>query len=1167
MIELPAPIDAPTSSALEESSIREMLDERILVLDGGMGTALHPLSLTAADFGGPDFEGCNEALNLTRPDVITKIHQDYLEAGADIVETNSFGGTPLVLDEFALGARTYDINLAAARLARKAAEEVSTPDRPRLVAGAFGPTTKTIAVTGGITLDEMTEQYYEQARGLIDGEVDLILIETCLDTLNAKAAARGVERYFRQIGRRLPVMLSCTIELMGTMLAGQTVEAYYTSMEHTSPLSVGMNCSTGPEFMTEHLRALSDMAWTYVTCYPNAGLPDEDGNFSETPDLFASRIERFVENGWLNVVGGCCGTHKGHIAAVADLVRDRAPRRPRSGRRLSVSGIEFFQPDADNRPIIVGERTNSLGSRKFKQLIAKEKYEEASEIGRKQVRGGAQVLDICLQNPDRNELEDMERFLRYTVRKVKIPLMIDSTDAAVVELFLKRCQGKAIVNSINLEDGEERFKTICPLLAEYGAAVVVGCIDEDPDQGMAVTPERKLEVARRSYDLLTGSYGIEPRNIIFDPLVFPAGTGDENYVGSAIHTIEGVRRIKEALPDTHTILGISNVSFGLPAGGREVLNSVFLYHCTKAGLDFAIVNSEKLERYASIPQEEKKAAEDLLFARTDDAISAFAALFRDRKVKTGADEFAGLSLDERISKRIIEGTREGMIQDLDEALKTRRPLKIINGPLMAGMDEVGRLFGNNELIVSEVLQSAEAMKASVTHLEQFMVKEDVPSKGRLLLATVKGDVHDIGKNLVEIILSNNGFDIVNLGIKIPSDVIVKAYREHQPDAIGLSGLLVKSAQQMVSTASDLRAEGIDCPILVGGAALTRKFTHIRIAPEYGGAPVIYAKDAMDGLAIMNQLADEQERLDLLAKVDHDQQEMIAAAGSRAPRPEVGPVSTERSASVPEPEELPPPPDLLRHVNRDLKLSDLLGFVNPQMLYAKHLGLKGRFAQLLEQQHSKALELKGIVDDLAAQAERHGWIQPAAVWKFFPARSDGNDLILYEDSGKTEIQRFQFLRQSGAERLCLADYTASVRSERLDHIAMFVTTAGGAVRQVADRLKAEGEYLACHALQALAIETAEAYAEALHQQLRLLWGFPDPDAMSMIERFQCKYRGIRVSFGYPACPNLEDQEKLFSLLQPQEIGVTLTDGHMMEPEASVSALAFHHRRARYFNAGA
>ncbi|MBI4870192.1 MAG: methionine synthase [Candidatus Riflebacteria bacterium] len=1095
-----------------------------------------------------------------------------MEAGADLVETNTFGGTPLVLAEYGLADRAHDINLAAAHLARQAAARHQQPGRPRFVAGAMGPTTKTLSVTGGVRFDEMATAYRVQARGLIEGGVDVLLIETCLDTLNAKAAIAGARAAFRETGLELPIMLSCTIEQSGTMLGGQGVEAFFTSTEHAHPLGVGMNCSTGPEFMTEHLRALSELAWCFVSCYPNAGLPDENGQFAETPTAFAAKLERFVEQGWLNLVGGCCGTHAGHIKEVARLVEGRAPRRPRQERRLALSGTDFYQPDPATRPVLVGERTNSLGSKKFRTLLAGGRFEEASEVGRQQVRGGAQVLDICLQNPDRDELFDMEQFLRYAVRKVPVPLMFDSTDAAVIELALERCQGKSIVNSINLEDGEERFARVCPLLREYGAAVVVGCIDEDPKQGMAVTAQRKLDIARRSHELLTGKYGLEARNLIFDPLTFPAGTGDANYVGSAVQTIEGVRRIKEAFPDCSTVLGISNVSFGLPEAGREVLNSVFLYHCTKAGLDFAIVNSEKIERYASIPEAERLAAEDLLFDRRPDAVAAFAELFRDRKKsgKKKPHEFAGLTLEQRISRRIVEGTREGLLADLDLALRQYTPLQIINGPLMAGMDEVGRLFAASQLIVSEVLQSAEAMKASVSHLEPHMKKEAAAAKGRIVLATVKGDVHDIGKNLVEIILSNNGYEIVNLGIKVPSEVLIQACRQHRPDAVGLSGLLVKSAQQMVATASDLRAAGIDCPLLVGGAALTRKFTATRIAAEYRPAPVLYSKDAMEGLDLLNQLLDPARRPALLERVRSEQAELATAGPAPVDRSE--PVAVAGSplpppSAVSHDVELPPPPDLERHVALAHPLADIARFLNPQMLYGKHLGLKGPVATLLASGDPRALELKALIDGLLETCASEGWMQARAVWQFFRAAGDGDDLVLFSADGGQEVERFRFPRQPTGERLCLADFAAPLASGRPDHVALFVTSTGAGIRERVERLKLAGEYLRCHALQALALEMAEAFAELLHARLRETWGFPDPAALTMAQRFQKHYRGVRVSFGYPACPRLEDQAKLFGLLAPADLGVVLTEGFMMDPEASVSALVFHHPAARYFNAGA
>ncbi|HSE92578.1 MAG TPA: homocysteine S-methyltransferase family protein, partial [Methylomirabilota bacterium] len=599
------------------SRLREALERRILVLDGAMGTMLQARALTAADFGGAQYEGCNEHLNLTRPDVVRAIHRAYAEAGADIVSTNTFGCAPWVLGEYGLGERAYEITRTAARLAREAAGDA-------FVAGSMGPGTRSISVTRNITFAEVREGYALQARALIDGGVDALLLETQQDTLNLKASAIGIGRAIAESGRAVPLMVSITIEPTGTMLAGQGVEALYVALQHLAVLSLGLNCSTGPEFMTDHLRTLAQMATCFVSVYPNAGLPDERGQYGETAESLAFKMRRFVDEGWVNVVGGCCGTTAEHVRALARLCAGRPPRVPARAEPQAVSGVEVLYPTEDNRAVFVGERTNVIGSRRFKELIVEERFEEAAEIGRAQVRGGAQVLDVCLANPDRDEARDMDRFMASLTRMVKAPLMIDSTDAAVIELALRHCQGKAIVNSINLEDGEERFERVVPLLRTYGAAVVVGCIDEDKQQGMAVTAGRKLAIAERSHALLTGTYGLPARDLIFDPLVFPVGTGDRNYVGAAVETIEGVRLIKARFPECKTILGISNVSFGLPSAGREVLNAVFLYHCTKAGLDYAIVNTERLERYASIPEDERRLAEDLIFQRGADPVAAFA---------------------------------------------------------------------------------------------------------------------------------------------------------------------------------------------------------------------------------------------------------------------------------------------------------------------------------------------------------------------------------------------------------------------------------------------------------------------------------------------------------------------------------------------------------------
>lgn len=838
-----------------KTKFQEQLEKKILILDGAMGTMLQRANLTAADFGGEELEGCNEILCLTRPELIRLIHEEYLKAGADIIETNTFGATSVVLADYGLEDKDIELNQVAAKLAREAADAYSTLDKPRFVAGSMGPTTKSLSLTGGVTFDELTIAYYRQAKALIQSGVDVLLVETAQDTLNVKAAGVGIQKAFSDLSHQVPVMISGTIEPMGTTLAGQNIEAFYISIEHLNPVSVGLNCATGPEFMRDHIRSLSHLASCGVSCYPNAGLPDEEGHYHESPEGLARKMVGFAEKGWLNVAGGCCGTTPEHVQAMAEALKDYSPRQLQQRTVSAVSGLEPVYVEEDNRPLIVGERTNVIGSKKFRDLIADGHYDEASEIARAQAKKGATVIDICLANPDRDEYADMSEFLPYVVKKVKAPLMIDSTDSKVIELGLKFSQGKAIINSINLEDGVTRFNEVVPLLKAYGAAVVVGTIDE---QGMALTRERKLEVAKRAYEMIT-EYGVATQDIIFDTLTFPVATGDETYLGSAKETIEGIRLIKQVFPECKTILGVSNVSFGLPAAGREVLNAVFLYHATKAGLDYAIVNAEKLQRYASISEEERQLSEELLFNTNDETVARFAEFYRNKNVVPSSELEKTLTLEERLSRYIVEGTKDGLISDLEEGLKKYSALKLINGPLMSGMEDVGRLFNGNQLIVAEVLQSAEVMRAAVNYLEPYLEKKEGALKGKIVLATVKGDVHDIGKNLLEIILSNNGYEIVNLGIKVSPEQLIEAYKKEKPDAIGLSGLLVKSAQQMAVTAQDLKSAGINIPLLVGGAALSARFTENRIVPEYEG-PVLYAKDAMHGLELANKYLGNKETM-------------------------------------------------------------------------------------------------------------------------------------------------------------------------------------------------------------------------------------------------------------------------------------------------------------------
>ena len=1144
--------------------LKQLLQQRVLVVDGAMGTAIQSLNLTADDFGGPQYEGCNEYLVITRPEVIKAIHRGYLEAGADIVETDSFGSTPLVLGEYGLGERTREISRAAARIAREVADELSTEAKPRFVAGSIGPTTKSIFVTGGITWDALAVNFQVQAAGLIEGGADVLLVETSQDILNVKAALEGIDRAFGETGITIPVAVQGTVETMGTLLCGQDVDAFYTAIAHRDLLWVGLNCATGPQFMTDHIRTLAGISRFPIACIPNAGLPDENGRYNETPDGIAAVLKRFGDEGWINIVGGCCGTNAEHIRKIAAIAAEIHPRRATEPETTRVSGLETLLIDEDTRPVLVGERTNVLGSRQFKRLIADGKLDEAAEVGRRQVRNGAHCLDVCLQDPDRDEVTDVNAFLDQLTRKIKVPLVLDSTDARVLEEALKRTPGKCVINSINLEDGEERFKAVVPLARRFGAALVVGCIDDDKLQAQAVTRQRKLDVAMRSYQLLTEKYGVRPEDIIFDPLVFPVGTGDQNYIGAGVETIEGIRMIKAALPQCKTILGISNVSFGLPPAGREVLNAVMLYHCVQAGLDMAIVNTERLERYASLPEEDRRVSEDLIWWRGPDPIAAFAAHFRERKATAVVQDRSAMPLDERLARCIIDGTKEGLIDDLDLAMQDRSPLEIINGPLMAGMDEVGRLFNANAMIVAEVLQSAEAMKAAVAHLEPHMEKDESSNKGKIILATVKGDVHDIGKNLVEIILSNNGYQVINLGIKVLSQDLIAAHEKHKPDFIGLSGLLVKSAQMMVETAKDLTIAGIDCPVLVGGAALSNKFTRLRIAPEYKGL-VAYAKDAMNGLDLANRIRLPQERALLTADLKKTTQDLLAGdkpVEAMAPAP----ISRRRSPYVRQDVPIPLPPDLKLHVVQRYDMDAIFKYINPMMLYVRHLGYRGRFAEAIEEQEPKALELREAVRRVEELMLSTPDIEASAVYKFFPAQADGQSLLVYDSPDGSKVkERFLFGRQREGEGLSLIDYVTDKSSGRMDYVGMFITSVGTGVRTLADELKGKGDYLASHILQAIALEGAEGFAELLHQQMRRAWGFPDPAGTSMEELYKAHYQGRRYSFGYPACPRLEDQAQLFRLLDASgELPVILTEGYMMDPESSVSALVLHHPDAKYFN---
>lgn len=1138
--------------------LKHLFQQKIVILDGAMGTALQERHLTAADFGGDEYDGCNEYLVLTKPDIIQDIHETYLAAGADIVETNTFGGTNFVLGEYGLEDKVYEINTKAVQLARAACDNYSTEEKPRFVAGAMGPTTKALSVTGGISFDDLSFSFYEQAKALIDAGADFLLLETALDTLNLKAAYIGILKAFDECSKTIPIAISGTIETMGTMLAGQAVEAFYTSVEHMNPLYIGLNCATGPEFMRDHIRTLSQISKFPVSVVPNAGIPDEEGVYPESPMMLADILESFMKEGWVNLIGGCCGTTADHISELSIRSSDYATRQLSLLKSSRISGIETLVMDDGDGPYIVGERTNVIGSRKFKEMIEAERFEEAAEIARKQVKAGAHIIDVCLSNPDRDETKDMIQFLNKVTKITKAPLMIDSQVPEVVEEAFKLTQGKCILNSVNLEEGEKSFEDLLPIVKKYGASVVVGCIEGE----MAVTAQAKLDVATHSYDLLTQKYGISEEDIIFDPLVFPCGTGDENYFGSGKETIEGVRLIKEKYPKVRTTLGISNVSFGLPNAGREVLNSVFLHHCVKAGLDTAIVNSEKLVRYSQISDEEKALCDDLLWYRTEngnDPVANFTAYFRGKKSTEKKEiDLSSLSVEKRLERNIVEGTKEQLIESLDEALKKYTPLEVINIPLMAGMDIVGKLFNDNELIVAEVLQSAEVMKAAVAYLEPKMEKSEVNLKGTILLATVKGDVHDIGKNLVNIILSNNGYKVIDLGIKCPPDKMIEAALEHRPDVIGMSGLLVKSAQQMVGTVKDFKAAGLSMPVLVGGAALTQNFTTHKIQPEYDGV-VVYAKDAMHGLDLINQLTDKSKSETF---IKHYRQEFNGEDAH------VADIKKESKKFVIKEKKL----EYQYHLNvieskfyqpqvLEESLDTLWPYINRQMLYGHHLGLKGNVKKLFDNHDPKAIKLHRQIEDVRARILRKDRCRPTGMYQFFKVKKEAETMIVLSYDEKTELQRFTFPRQPSGYQYCLTDF---IHPENIDTICFFVVTSGQDILDYAKDLKQREEFLASHIANAIGLEIAEAFAERMHQSIRHVWGVADDSSWDADDLFKLKYKTRRYSFGYPACPDLEYQKQLWDLMSPNNhINVNLCEDCMMDPDGSVSALVMYHPQATYF----
>nr|WP_314079998.1 methionine synthase [uncultured Leptotrichia sp.] len=1152
------------------------LKNRILLLDGAMGTMIQKQNLTADDFGGEKYEGCNDYLVLTKPEIIKNIHKGYLKSGSDIIETNSFGALDIVLKDYDLEDRAFEMSKRAAELVNEAILEYRSenPDDTRhlYVAGALGPSNKSISVTGGVTFDELVHTYYTAVSGLLAGGVDLILFETIQDTRNLKAAYLGLKKAMEE-NYTVPLMLSFTIESTGTTLAGQTADAFYYAVNHMHPFSVGLNCATGPEFMTQFLKTLNDISNTYISVYPNAGLPNEDGEYEETPVTLANKLEPFFKNKYLNIVGGCCGTTPDYIKKIKAKTVNYEPRNIDKDKNFNnLSGLISLETPKD-RPIYVGERTNVIGSRIFKNLIAQEKFDEATEVARLQIKGDADVIDVCLANPDRDEVSDMKAFLEKVSKFAKVPIMIDSTDINVVEKGLTYLQGKGIINSINLEDGEEKFKKMAEVIKEFGAAVVVGLIDEE---GMAVSLEKKIKVARRSYELLTKKYGIDERDIIFDTLVFPVATGDQKYIGSASATIEAIREIKNEMPNVKTILGVSNISFGLPIAGREVLNTYYMNKAYEAGLDFAIVNTEKIIPMDEISDEEKELSENILFHTDDENVSKFANFYRDKKATKKKVDVSNLTAEEKVANLVVEGSKKDLTILLDELLKKYTPIEIINGPLMTGMDEVGRLFNKNDLIVAEVLQSAEVMKASVAHLEQFMEKDESSVKGKIIMATVKGDVHDIGKNLVGIIIGNNGYEVIDLGINTPAEKIRDAVVKEKADFLGLSGLLVKSAAEMVNTVAVLREAGISIPIFVGGAALTEKFTVNKIEPAYENNIVIYSKDAMTALSDLNKMIDEkkfeefreylQKRRDLLLIKDEKELQKLKVKQTVSDIKDKDGTFDYSQIEIPKYnfEKIYKPETLNKQIITNIKAKDVFPFINLQMLIGKHLGLKWIVGKMLEKQDPRTVKIYNEIKDIIEHGDEYFDI--TAIYKYFPVRrkygKEKNEFsleILSDDLSKV-IETFNFPRQKYGQYLSLNDY---VNPDGIDYVGFFVATAGEKSRIVSNELKAKGEFYKGHLVNSIGLELAEATSEYIHQIMRKDVGIIDKELQTE-DILKANYQGNRYSFGYPACPDLSDQKKLFKLLKPEIYGIKLTDEFMMYPEASVSAIVFSQPFCKYFN---
>jgi 5-methyltetrahydrofolate--homocysteine methyltransferase len=1149
-------------------SYLDALQSRVLIYDGAMGTSLQSMDLQAADYGGETFEGCLDYLVISKPEAIEQVHRSFLEVGVDVIETDTFRANRLTLADFGLGDRTYEINRAAATLARRLADEYSTPEQPRFVAGSMGPSGKLPSADdpdlSNITFDELADVFREQAAGLIEGGADLLLLETSQDILEVKAAIHGIQKAFDESGERLPIQAQVTLDTTGRMLLGTDVAAALTTLERLPIDVIGLNCSTGPEHMREPIRYLGERATLPVSCIPNAGLPlnvDGEAVYPLEPEPFVQDLVDFVEQHNVSVVGGCCGTTPDHLRPLVQALRGRQhPRRPSKSEPRVSSALRAIPMRQQPRPLLIGERINTQGSRKAKRLLMQDDYEAVVTLGREQVERGAHALDVCVALTERDdEAEMMRAVIHKPSMTVEAPLVFDSTEPEVMEAALKAAPGRGILNSVNLEGGREKIDRVLPLARAHGAAVIALTIDEE---GMAKTAERKLQVARRIYEITVKEHGLPPEDLIFDALTFTLATGDPEFQNSGVETIEGIRHIKRELPGVMTSLGVSNVSFGLSPSARAVVNSVMLYHAVAAGLDMAIVNPAHISPYAEISEQERELAEDLIFNRREDALQRVIEHFElvgPRTDEAPVDPTADMTPEERVHWRILHRRREGIEADIDEILerfeaerKSEGAVQILNQVLLPAMKEVGEKFGAGELILPFVLQSAEVMKAAVAHVEGFLEKVEGSSKGVVVLATVYGDVHDIGKKLVKTILSNNGYRVHDLGKQVPANVIIDTAVEVDADAIGLSALLVSTSKQMPLIVDELQRRGMSTPVLVGGAAINRRFG-LRILYTEDESPytpgVYYCKDAFEGLEVMDRLQDPEQRPDLL-------DELFKAAeyelGRERPQRRAAPAAR----SLPPAEKIPDPPSWGPRVVEEMPLEAVFQCLFKDELFRLSWGAKNTHGEAWERLEA---EFEERLQHMQSRAIEDGWLRPRGLYGYWPAQAQGDDLLVYDPSsveaGDLQVwQRFAFPRQPSGDGLCLADYFLPAGSERMDVVAFQVVTVGEQATRHVERLHAGGDYAESYFAHGLAVQTAEAAAEYLHRHIR---------RELKLEPGQ----GKRYSWGYPAIPDLEDHGKVFDLLPAQEkLGMQLSAAHQLIPEQSTAAIVVHHPEAKYFSVG-